>query len=94
MSERWQIKAAPPESLKPVNNVARQRISAAFSPQAIRAAGLQLVQILVDHFENVESGMERTVHFTLINPLTDSRHLQALLDELRCRAVSLLDDST
>lgn len=63
MSERWQIKAAPPESLKPVNNVARQRISAAFSPQAIRAAGLQLVQILVDHFENVESGMERTVHW-------------------------------
>ena len=63
MSERWQIKAAPPESLKPVNNVARQRISAAFSPQAIRAAGLKLVQILADHFENVESGMERTVHW-------------------------------
>ncbi|MBI82065.1 MAG: pyridoxal-dependent decarboxylase [Planctomycetaceae bacterium] len=51
------------EPLKPGNAGAHQRISAAFSPQAIRAAGLKLSQILADHFENVTSGMEPTVHW-------------------------------
>ena len=54
---------AHPEPLKPANNIVHQRISAAFSPQTIRTAGLKLAQILADHFENVTSGVKPTVHW-------------------------------